>query len=163
MAMMTLSWGCLTFVEPVSKAIKHNSLFASGNKADCSALYCCSVIDVVFKYEDLDREMQNGEPWLLSASLYFDNSRYMYYWRLRAELSQTQCAAQTVVGNNDSNLFHDIFLNSFFTLSTLLVHLCTIIAQNSFIYYFMLIPLRGSRSACPRSLPQHCSTNTAFK
>lgn len=77
--------GCLcsrlTFIQPVRKAIKHNSLFTSGNQADRSALYCCSVVHVVFKYEDLDREMQNREPLLLSVSLYVDNNCYMYYWR----------------------------------------------------------------------------------
>lgn len=64
-------WICRTFIEPVSKAIKHNSLFTSGDQADRSALYCCSVVDVVFKYEDLDREMQKGEPLLFTEYIIY--------------------------------------------------------------------------------------------
>lgn len=76
---MTLSWALLyfwchccplTLIQPVSKPIEDDSLLTSGNQADRSALYCCSIVDVVFKYEDLDREMQKGEPSLVSVSLY---------------------------------------------------------------------------------------------
>lgn len=49
----------LTFIQPVSEAIKHNSLLPRGNQADHSALHRGSVVNVVFKYEDLDREPQN--------------------------------------------------------------------------------------------------------
>lgn len=53
------SCGRLTLIQPVSEAVEDNPLLASGNQADRSALYRCLVVDVVFKYEDLDRGVQS--------------------------------------------------------------------------------------------------------
>lgn len=48
----------LTFIQPVSQAVKDNFLLAGGNQAESSALHWCSVVNVVFKDEDLDGEKQ---------------------------------------------------------------------------------------------------------
>ena len=61
---------CLTLVQPVSKAVEDDSLFTRGNQADRSVIYCWSVEDIVFKYEDLDKEKQKEGPTLVSVSLY---------------------------------------------------------------------------------------------
>lgn len=45
----------LTFIEPVGQAVEDHSLFPRGDQADGSALHRRSVVDVVFKYEDLER------------------------------------------------------------------------------------------------------------
>lgn len=50
----------LTLIQPVSQAVEDNSLLASGHEADRSALYRRFVVDVVFEYEELDREMQTS-------------------------------------------------------------------------------------------------------
>lgn len=51
----------LTLIQPVGKAVEHDSLFTGGNQADRSVIHRRSVVDVVFKYEDLDREMKAEE------------------------------------------------------------------------------------------------------
>lgn len=61
---MTGAFSRLTFIQPVGEAIKDNSLLPGGNQADHSALHRRSVVNVVFKNEDLDRETQNREELL---------------------------------------------------------------------------------------------------
>lgn len=61
---------CLTFIQPVSQAVKHNFLFAGGNQAESSALHWRSVVNVVFKDEDLDGEKQKGDSSLQSVLLH---------------------------------------------------------------------------------------------
>lgn len=50
-----------TFVEPVSEAVEHNSLLPGGNQADRPALHRRSVVNVVFKDEDLERKRHRTE------------------------------------------------------------------------------------------------------
>lgn len=66
----------LTFIQPIGKAIKHNFLFPGGNQADGSALHRCSVVDVVFKNEDLERETHRGEWLLLSVGCKVEGSNW---------------------------------------------------------------------------------------
>lgn len=51
---MVPSAGSITFIEPVSQAVEDHALLPGRNQADGATLYCCSVVDVVLKYEDLE-------------------------------------------------------------------------------------------------------------
>lgn len=48
--------GRLTLVQPVGEAVEDDAFFPRGNQADRSVHHRRPVEDVVFKYEDLERE-----------------------------------------------------------------------------------------------------------